>query len=181
MKNRISLLNMGLLAVVLFFCTGIFAQETDELIASAEMDNVVILEPSFSSSKTTKGFDKRYHYLVARAYFRLLSDAQKAERKLKAQYERYRFDNVKYNRSNSAVYQRKLALAEQKYSAHKAMLRGLKSWNLFSENRTGDMFYFMMENENRIFQMYDREISEDKMVKFLIYKLADLYHVEGEE
>jgi len=181
MKNGITLLKMGFVAVAVFFCNGMVAQETEELYASAETDHVLVLEPSYSTSNTSKVFEKRYHYLVARAYFRLLSDAQKAERKLKAQYERYSLDNEKYNRSNSAVFQRKMSQAQQKYKAHQAMLRGLKAWNLFSENRTGDMFYFMMENEGRIYQMHDRKLSEDKMVKYLIYKLADLYHVEGEE
>jgi hypothetical protein len=181
MKNDVSLFRIGFLLVGVFFCNTFFAQENNELYASAEEVNVVILEPTYSSSKTNKSFEKRYHYLVARAYFRLLSDAQKSERKLKAQYERYRFENEKYGRGESAVFQRKLLLAHTKYNAHRAMLRGLKSWNLFSEDRTGDMFYFMMENEDRIFQMYGNDMSEDKMVKYLIYKLADLYHVEGEE
>jgi len=59
-------------------------------------------------------------------------------------------------------------------------LAGLKSWNLFSEDRTGDMLYFMAENEDRIYKMYKGKLPEDKMVKYLIYKLADLYHLEGE-
>ena len=121
---------------------------------------------------------KKYHYLVARAYFKLLSEAQKSERKLKGQYEQYTLDNERFNRKQSSTFQSKLNLVQKKYEAHRAMLFGLKSWNLFSENRTGDMFYFMVENEDRIFQMYQGDMSETKMVKFLIYKLADLYHQE---
>ena len=42
------------------------------------------------------------------------------------------------------------------------------------------MFYFMVENEDQIFKMYRRNLAENKMVNYLIYKLADLYHIDGE-
>ncbi len=179
MKNEINLYKIGgLFGLFLFLSNGLMAQRTDELYASADVESVVILEPSFSSSKTNIDFEKHYHYLVARAYFRLLSEAQKAERKLKTQFEQFVSENEKYKRDRSTSFQNKLTQVERKYKAHRAMLSGLKSWNLFSEDRTADMLYFMNENEERIFQMHKRNLSEDKLVKYLIYKLADLYHLE---
>ncbi len=181
MKNGFDLFQRGFLLLLFLGCSSLFAQENEGLYASAEQPSVLVLEPSYRSSKTNKSFGKKYHYLVARAYFKLLAEAQKSERKLRTEFERYSFENEKFDREGNPAFQKKLNLAYTKYKAHSAMLSGLKSWNLFSENRTGDMFYFMAENEDRIFQMYKGKLAEDKMVKYLIYKLADLYHLEGEK
>lgn len=178
MKINCKLCFTGVLVVSLLFCNALFSQSDENLLASAEEVNVLVLEPTFASTKTNTNFEKRYHYLVARSYFRLLSEAQKSERKLKAQFEQYQFENKRFNREGNATFQNKLNVAHKKYMAHRAMLSGLKSWNLFSEDRTADMLFFMTENEDRIFQMYQRGTSEDKMVTYLIYKLADLYHLE---
>lgn len=168
---------IGFLLMGAIFCIPLHAQE-EELLASAELEHVVILEPTFTSSRKNTTFENKYHYLVARSYFKLLAEAQKSERKLKLQFERYKFENQKFNRDGSLVFQRKLNLARNKYEAHCDMLSGLKSWNLFSDNRTGDMFYFMSENEEHIFKLYQKNVKEHKMVNYLIYRLADLYHLE---
>jgi len=180
MKNGFDLFQRGFLLILVLLCGPLFSQENEDLLASAAENSILVLEPSYTSSKTNKSFGKKYHYLVARAYFKLLAEAQKSERKLRTEFERYSFENEKFNREGNQTFQKKLNLAYIKYKAHSAMLSGLKSWNLFSEDRTGDMFYFMAENEDRIFQMYRGKLAEDKMVKYLIYKLADLYHLEGE-
>ncbi len=179
MKNELNLIQKGILLALFLFCNSLFSQENDNLYASVEDSNVIILEPSYISSRTNKSFEKKYHYLVARAYFKLLAEAQKSERKLRIEYERYSFENEKFDRDGNQAFQDKFNLAYKRYKAHSDMLSGLKSWNLFSENRTGDMFYFMAENEDFIFKMYKGNLTEDKMVKYLIYKLADLYHLEG--
>lgn len=178
MKNELNQIQKGFLFALLLFCSPIFSQENEDLYASSGEDNVLILEPSYTSSNKNKPFGKKYHYLVARAYFKLLAEGQKSERKLRMEFERYSFENEKFDRERSRTFQHKLNLAFTKYKAHSAMLSGLKSWNLFNEDRTGDMFYFMAENEDRIFKMYRGKLSEDKMVNYLIYKLADLYHLE---
>jgi len=154
MKNQFNQFPRALLWILFMACTTLFSQENEVFYASAGESNILVLEPSFSSSKSNKSFVKKYHFLVARAYFKLLAEAQKSERKLRQEYERYSFENEKFDRAGNQTFQKKLNLAYTKYKAHSAMLSGLKSWNLFSEDRTGDMVYFMAENENRIFQMY---------------------------
>lgn len=180
MKKQPGLVQRGFFLAIFLSCSPLWTQESDGLFASVEESNVVILEPSYSSSNSNKSFEKRYHYLVARAYFKLLAEAQKSERKLRIEFERYSFENEEFDKAGNQVFQRKFNLAYKKYKAHSDMLSGLRSWNLFSEDRTGDMFYFMAENEDSIFKMYNGNATEDKMVKYLIYKLADLYHLEGE-
>ena len=180
MKNEFKLIQKEFLLTMLLFCGFLFSQNDNELYASTEESHVLILEPSYRTSRSNLSFEKRYHYLVARAYFKLLSEAQKSERKLRTEYERYEMKNEKLNGRQKNILQNKLSQAESKYQAHREMLTGLRSWNLFSENRTGDMFYFMAENEERIYKMYEGKLAEDKMVTYLIYKLADLYHLEGD-
>ncbi|TMM59087.1 hypothetical protein FEE95_06545 [Maribacter algarum] len=179
MKNELNLIQKGILLSLFLFCSFLSSQENDNLYASAEDVNMLVLEPSYTSSRTNKTFEKKFHYLVARAYFKLLAEAQKSERKLRIEFERYSFENEEFDRAGNQVFQDKFNLAFKKYKAHSDMLSGLKSWNLFSEDRTGDMFYFMAENEDFIFKMYKGKLPEDKMVRYLIYKLADLYHLEG--
>lgn len=160
-----------------FIFIPLHAQQ-DNLVASNDENHIVVLEPSYTTNKINTKFEKKYHYLVARSYFKLLAEAQKSERKLKLQYDNFLFENQKYSRDGSRSFQKKLNNAHKKYLAHRAMLEGLKSWNLFSDDRTGDMFYFMAENEEHIFKLYSKEAKEEKMIKYLIYKLADLYHLE---
>jgi len=140
----------------------------------------LVLEPSYTSTIKSEIFEKKYHYLIARSYFKLLAQAQSSERELRKEFERYILKSKNLNLEKNTAFQTKLNIASSKYKAHQALLIGLKSWNLFSKDRTADMFYFMAENEDRIFKMYRGNLSEDKMVNYLIYKLADLYHVEGE-
>ena len=177
MKIEINPCYMGVVLLLAFFSTRLHAQQ-DDLLASNDRKHTIVLEPSYRTTKTSTLFEKKYHYLVARSYFKLLAEAQKSERKLKIQFDKYSLENEKFNRDGNSSLQGKLNLSYKKYKAHRAMLEGLKSWNLFSDDRTGDMFYFMAENEDRIFQMYTKEVKEEKMIKYLIYKLADLYHFE---
>ena len=177
MKIEYNLWFLGLVLALASFSIPLHAQQNN-LLASIDEDHIIILEPTYSTAKTNTLFGKKYHYLVARSYFKLLAEAQKSERKLKLDFDRYTFENEKFNREDNSAFQRKLNLTFKKYKAHSAMLSGLKSWNLFSEDRTGDMFYFMAENEEPIFQMYSKNVKEEKMIKYLIYRLADLYHLE---
>jgi len=178
MNNEPTLIQRFFPLAILFCCGLIYSQESSELVASSEENHVLILEPSYTTSRSNLSFERRYHYLVARAYFKLLSEAQKSERKLRTEYEKFALKKEKLSRKDNHNFQLKLKNAQKKYEAHSKMLSGLRSWNLFSENRTGDMFYFMAENEGRIYNMYEGKLPEDKMVKYLIYKLADLYHLD---
>jgi hypothetical protein len=168
-----------IVTILMLACVSIpLHAQQDDLLASNDEGHFIVLEPSYTTTKINTKFEKKYHYLVARSYFKLLAEAQRSERKLKLQYDNFTFENQKYNREGSRTFQNKLNNAHKKYKLHRAMLEGLKSWNLFSDDRTGDMFYFMAENEERIFKMYSKEVKEEKMIKYLIYKLADLYHLE---
>jgi ASC-1-like (ASCH) protein len=178
MKINFNLFQPALLLAAFFLFNPIFSQNEDVLYASVEEIHIIVLEPSFTSAKTNTKFGKKYHFLVAKAYFKLLAEAEKSERKLRIEYRQYATKSKKFELGDNQIFQNKLNIVFKKYNSHKAMLSGLKSWNLFSEDRTGDMFYFMRENEDRIFKMYQGKLPEKNMIKYLIYKLADLYHLE---
>ncbi|MFS4455395.1 hypothetical protein [Maribacter sp. 2304DJ31-5] len=146
-----------------------------DLYASTETHAVLL---DGSSTADFNNFEERYASLVSRAYFKIITEAEKADARISAEYrlleEQQRSDAVKMDRS----IKKRRELTVKKYNAHKAMLSGLKSWNIFSEDRSGDLDYFKAENRQEIQRMMINGEPSDTMVNFLIYKLADLYHVE---
>ena len=149
---------------------------TKELYASVD-DNVVVLdEPIPSVAKT--GFEEKYESLVSRAYFKIITEAEKADARITAEYRLLNNQVVSENGIKEKSLKKRQEEMTRKYKAHKAMLEGLKSWNIFDENRTGDLDYFKAENRDAVLEMAKKGENNDRMVNFLIYKLADLYHLE---
>ncbi|MGC1513945.1 MAG: hypothetical protein WA810_00080 [Maribacter sp.] len=124
--------------------------------------------------KSTTRFDAKYQSLVSRAYFKIITEAEKADARISAEYKLLQTWKL-----NFKADQRKITEITRKYEAHRAMLNGLKSWNIFGDNRTGDLDYFKKENEDAIQRMIGEGVTNDQIVNYLIYKLADVYH--GEE
>lgn len=140
----------------------------EELYAST--DNEVVL---MEDTKMEVGFEETYQTLVSKAYFKIITEAEKADARIAAEYKLLHDDTLE-----SKVNRKKVVEITKKYEAHKAMLSGLKSWNIFSENRSGDLDYFKAENKDSVQKMMRTGETDLKMVNYLIYKLADLYHVE---
>ena len=144
------------------------AENTEELYASN--DNEVLLA---NDTKIEAGFEDRYQTLVSKAYFKIITEAEKADARISADYKLLQDDESSISISKKQEHQ-----ITKKYEAHKAMLSGLKSWNIFSEDRSGDLDYFKIENKSAIQRMIQSGDADHQMVNYLIYKLADLYHVE---
>ncbi|TLP73018.1 hypothetical protein [Maribacter sp. ACAM166] len=141
---------------------------TDELYASNDND-VVLAEEVITNIR----FEDKYQTLVSKAYFKIINEAEKADAKISAEYELVQVDESSMNANRKRVHE-----ITKKYEAHKAMLSGLKSWNIFSVNRSGDLDYFKAENQEEIQRMIRSGKWDYQMVNYLIYKLADLYHIE---
>ena len=144
------------------------AENTEELYASN--DNEVLLA---NEAKIEAGFEDQYQALVSKAYFKIITEAEKADARISADYKLLQDDELSISISKKQEHE-----ITKKYEAHKAMLSGLKSWNIFSEDRSGDLDYFKIENEGAILRMIQSGDADHQMVNYLIYKLADLYHVE---
>ncbi len=156
-------------------------------IASKEEDfytsnTDVVLENSekLSFLKSEVAFAEKYHDLVSKAYTRIIVQAQSADTRLKTEYNQWNKNGQVLTTKKDKESRQKLALVTKKYTAHQAMLEGLKSWNIFSEDRSGDLDFFKAENENEVFGALMRGESEERVINLLVYKLADLYHFEDQ-
>ncbi len=130
-------------------------------------NNPVVLENS--------KFIKKFNSLVSRAYFKLIVEAERADIRLGSEYRRLYAKNE--SKMNDLKIQEEFKLVYRRFLAHRRMLSGLKSWKIFSEDRTGDLEYFKKEYHGVIYKMYQNKASDDEMISFLMYRLADLYHL----
>lgn len=119
-------------------------------------------------------FTKKFNALVARAYFKIIVEAERADIRLGEEYKRM-YSAYEANTMDPDS-EEKFVKTYEKFLAHRRMLAGLKSWRVFSEYRTGDLAYFKAENYQEILRMYQRGANDFTMIKVLMYKLADLYH-----
>ena len=125
-------------------------------------------------------FEERYQSLVSRAYFKIIAEAKKADVRLRAEYDRYTTMQQDANLKKDKTFKKEYESVSKKYNAHKRMLQGLTSWNIFSEYRTNDLDFFKAENKDQIHKMYNLGRSEEQIINYLLYKLADLYHFEDQ-
>jgi hypothetical protein len=140
-----------------------------------------IVEDPFSSKMNMEVlFDKRFYSLTSRAYVKIISEAENADRRLKAEYNRWNSRQQNPNLKKDKAFKKDYEMANKKYHAHRQMLEGLKSWNIFSEFRSNDLDFFRAENRNEIQKMYQNGSTEDSMINYLVYRLADLYHYEDQ-
>ena len=123
-------------------------------------------------------FDKRFNSLVSRAYFKIISEAENADTRLEVEFNRWNSMHRDTGLKKDHAFKKKYETVVRRYNAHKAMLEGLKSWNIFSDFRSNDLDFFKAENRNEIYKMYQNGSTEDNMINFLVYRLADLYHYE---
>lgn len=142
--------------------------DKEDLYVSSDNEMLLV-----DDAKVNVAFENHYETLVSKAYFKIITEAEKADARISAEYR------LLQNQNPQEKVNKKYAVEiTKKYKAHTAMLSGLKSWNIFSEDRTGDLDYFKAENKAAIQKMIRSGESENKIVNYLIYKLADLYHVD---
>lgn len=155
--------------------TKTVSETTDFYSSTAD---VVLTSSNASTSLNREALPEKYNDLVSRAYFKIIVQAEKANDQLKKEFDYWNSETVKENIKKDKDFKQNQALVNKKYTAHKAMLEGLKSWNIFSENRSGDLDFFKAENEMETYRMLQLGESEERIVNLLVYKLADLYHFE---
>jgi len=147
-----------------------------ELYASAEDEGILIEESNTLKSKTL--FEKDYQSLVSRAYFKIITEAEKADARISSEYRLLTEQETSNPSMADKQFKKRKDEVSKKYEAHKAMLSGLKSWNIFSEYKSGDLEYFKAEHQEVVTNMMANGEGNSQIVNFLIYKMADLYHLE---
>lgn len=150
--------------------------EVEELYVSTA-DDIIALDES-NTYVSNSSFENKYQSLVAQAYFKIITEAEKADARITAEYRLLNEQVVSKNGIKEKSLKKQQEEMTRKYKAHKAMLEGLKSWKIFNENRTGDLDYFKAENRMAVQEMAENGENDSRMINFLMYKLADLYHVE---
>ncbi len=150
--------------------------QKQELYASADNEMVAVDEPL--AIKSNRLFEKDYQSLVSRAYFKIITEAEKADVRISSEYKMLKEQENSTASGMDKQFKKRKEIVSKKYKAHKAMLGGLKSWNIFSENKSGDLDYFKAENRDAVSKMKKQGETNAQIVNFLIYKMADLYHLE---
>lgn len=123
-------------------------------------------------------FEDKYSVLVKRAYFKIIAEAEAADSRLKKEYNIHMERARETQNGRDRTAQRELEGSRRKYEAHREMLEGLKSWNILSEFGSDDLKFFKAENKEKVLEMYQAGQQEDRIIYYLVYKLADLYHFE---
>lgn len=147
-----------------------FIKPSELLVVNVDYESIIAADARFN---------EKYNSLVSRAYFKIITEAQKADSRLKEAYVRLNTEKKESVNKNNPDYKERLALASKRYNAHRKMLEGLKGWNIFSENRTGDLEFFKKENINTVYKKHIAGDADDAIIGFLVYQLADLYHFEN--
>jgi len=152
-----------------------YNKEIPDLYVSIENDYALL--PKSSLPKNAKKFSTEYNALVARAYFKICAEADEADDRITREFKTLERKN-RADLLDSITQTYFASTVTKKYIAHKAMIRGLKSWNIFSTKRSGDLNFFKLENREAIQEQMSRGATDEQLVHFLMYQLADLYHNE---
>ena len=154
-------------------------QAKDDFLEANAADDVWLAENE-ETSLISDPFLSNYDSWVKRAYYKIISEAEKADADIKSEYNRFIAENPDAANSEDANVVRIMELYKKKYQAHETMLSGLKSWNAFDDFGSDDLKFFKLENEDVARSMYKRGMAEERLVDYLVYKLADLYHLDSE-
>jgi hypothetical protein len=126
---------------------------------------------------TDPEFLRRYPALVSRAYFRLISEAMDADRRVSETYQDLYRKSRQFEEGQDPALQQEYETARRRFMAHREMLEGLRSWNAFNEYGSDDLDFFLQEQLEPAYEKYERGVKEEQLVDYLMRRLADLYHL----
>lgn len=153
------------------------ANDPKEYYSSTE-DSGILEGDSFLETAKYTAFEEKYNSLISRAYFKIISEAEEADTRIHQEYLTLNAQKGEMGNRNNKSFRNKLELARKRYIAHREILEGLKSWNAFSEYGSDDLEFFKEEQAGSAFGMFLNGETDEDIINFLIYKLADLYHYE---
>lgn len=123
-------------------------------------------------------FMNKYPNWVSRAYFRLISEATASDDRIREEYQAIFLESKRDQNRENKVMQENTERARKRFEAHRQMLEGLVSWRAFHEFGSNDLDYFLKEQLPEAHNMYQKGQRDEKIVAFLMNRLADLYHQE---
>jgi len=160
--------------------------QKDELLASNDAkdfyssteDSGVLEGDSYLKTGKVTSFEEKYSSLISRAYFKIIAEAEEADSRIEQYYLQLSSEKAALENRNNKDYKKNLELARKRYIAHREILDGLKSWNAFNEYGSDDLEFFKEEQADAAYSMFLNGESDENIIDFLIYKLADLYQYE---
>lgn len=157
---------------------GLLASNDAKEFYSSTEDSGVLEGDSYLATRKVASFEEKYASLISRAYFKIIAEAEEADSRIEQYYLRLNSQKAELDNRNNKDYKKNLELARKRYIAHREILDGLKSWNAFSEYGSDDLEFFKEEQADTAYKMFLDGESEENIIDFLIYKLADLYQYE---
>ncbi|WP_226294032.1 hypothetical protein [Aquimarina algicola] len=153
----------------------------EQLKETEEKDKKVYKEIAINYLKamnTYFDFAEFYNQKIYEAYLKLVREAQQIDREIRDEY------TVLSAKINSAEEKdpedlERQKVLEQRYEAHTELLTSLLKWNLELqdiENPTGAIKMLKKRNASKVFAMYEAEKPEEKIIKFIEIRLADMFH-----
>ena len=131
-----------------------------------------------SSAAADPEFVATYPKLVSRAYFRLIAEAMKADRRIRMSFQELSLEikNLDNGEKPSRKLQRDFETARKRYIAHRQMLEGLLAWKAFNTYGSDDLEFFMREQLRPSLALYRKGAQQERILDYLMTELADLYH-----
>jgi hypothetical protein len=157
---------------------GLLASNDAKEFYSSTEDSGVLEGDSYLATPKVASFEEKYASLISRAYFKIIAEAEEADSRIEQDYLRLSSQKAELENRSNKDYKKNLELARKRYIAHREILDGLKSWNAFSEYGSDDLEFFKEEQADAAYKMFLDSESEENIIDFLIYKLADLYQYE---
>ena len=128
------------------------------------------------SLEAFKAFEAKYQDLTLMAYHQLIREAQELDYRLEKQFIEINGDNNNPKFKKTPEFSKNLEMVNKRYDAHKEMLIGLKTWDILKDLESEQLKVFKDANINKVYIMYFKNKGDEKIINFLEYKLADLYH-----
>ncbi len=160
---------------------GRLSELGEQLKETEEKDKRVYKEIAISYLKAMDeylDFAEFYNKKIYESYVKLVNEAREIDRQIRDEF------TVLSARINSAEEKdpedlEKQKILEKRYESHTELLQSLLKWNLKPqdiENPEDDIKALKKRNASKVFTMYQNDVSNEKIVKFIEIRLADLFH-----
>ena len=153
----------------------------EQLIETQTKDKKVYKEIAYEYLKELDNyfdFNEFYNDKLYESYTKLISEAKEIDRQIRDEF------TVLSAKINSAGEKKsedleRQAVLEKRYESHKKLLSSLLQWNLTPdkiENPNEEFKMFKKRLASKIFEMYKSNRPDDKIIRFIEVRLADMFH-----
>ncbi|MAQ74809.1 MAG: hypothetical protein CL613_00585 [Aquimarina sp.] len=153
----------------------------EQLIETQTKDKKVYKEIAYEYLRELDNyfdFNEFYNDKLYESYTKLISEAKEIDRQIRDEFTVLSAKINSAGEKNSEDLERQ-AVLERRYEAHKKLLSSLQQWNLTPdkiENPNEEFKMFKKRLASKIFEMYKSDRPDDKIIRFIEIRLADMFH-----